>query len=78
MSQSAQIIAIGLLTQRDLDILGRRFDRAFPIDDELVFEDLLRAIDEADRAMQAGGDAPASPAEQAEMPADMLPPRRPA
>ena len=51
MSSSRQIVAIGLLTQQDLEMLGHGFDRAFPLRDDLVFEDLLRAIDEADRAL---------------------------
>ena len=38
MPKSPQIVAIGLLTQGDLDALGQGFDRAFPLDDELVFE----------------------------------------
>jgi hypothetical protein len=46
------IVAVGLLTQHELDLLGQGFDRAFPIDSENVFEDLLKAIDEADRALQ--------------------------
>ena len=58
MSKSSQIVAIGLLTQRDLDALGQGFDRAFPLDDELVFEDLLHAIDEAERALKLGEQAP--------------------
>lgn len=53
MPKREQIVAIGLLTRHELDLLGEGFDRAFPINDELVFEDLLRAIDEADRALQA-------------------------
>jgi hypothetical protein len=32
-------------------MLGQGFDRAFPIDDTLVFEDLLLAIDRADREL---------------------------
>ena len=51
MAESRQIVAIGLLTQQDLEMLGQGFDRAFPIDDELVFEDLLRAIDQADQEL---------------------------
>lgn len=51
MPESRRIIAIGLLTQQELEMLGQGFDRAFPIDDDLVFEDLLRAIDRADRAL---------------------------
>jgi hypothetical protein len=55
MSDSRQIVAIGLLTQQDLEMLGQGFDRAFPVDDNLVFEDLLRAIDQADREIAPGG-----------------------
>jgi hypothetical protein len=44
------IVAVGLLTQHELELLGKGFDRAFPIDSENVFEELLRAIDEADLA----------------------------
>jgi hypothetical protein len=51
---SPKIVAIGLLTQHELELLGQGFDRAFPISDELVFEDLLRAIDEAELAHAAG------------------------
>jgi hypothetical protein len=46
-----RIVAVGLLTQRDLDALGSGFARAFSIDDTPCFEELLRAIDEADRAL---------------------------
>jgi hypothetical protein len=53
MPESSQIVAIGLLTQYELELLGQGFDRAFPINDELVFEDLLRAIDEADLKLQS-------------------------
>lgn len=51
MPESRQIVAIGLLTQRDLEMLGQGFERAFPLDNQLVFEDLLRAIDEAEQAL---------------------------
>lgn len=51
MPESRHIVAIGLLTQHELELLGQGFDRAFPVDEELVFEDLLRAIDEADCAL---------------------------
>ena len=68
MPKSPQIVAIGLLTQRDLDILGRGFDRAFPIDEELVFEDLLQAIDEAELALKSGVEASAPHAGDIEIP----------
>ena len=44
------IVAVGLLTNRDLERLGSGFKRCFPVSDDEKFEDLLRAIDEADAA----------------------------
>jgi len=44
-----RIIAVGLLTQSDLDRLGSRFDRVWPVDETPCFNALLLAIDEADR-----------------------------
>ena len=46
-----RIVAIGLLTRRELNILGAGFDRAWPIEEAPEFETLLRAIDEADRKL---------------------------
>jgi len=47
-----RIVAIGLLTERDLRLLGRAFDRAWPVGDASQFENLLRAIDEAEQALE--------------------------
>ena len=44
-----KIVAVGLLTQRDLKLLGPTFDRAWSVDETPCFSELLRAIDEADR-----------------------------
>lgn len=44
-----RIVAVGLLTQRDLNLLGQSFTRAWPIEEAPCFEGLIRAIDEADR-----------------------------
>jgi hypothetical protein len=44
-----RIVAIGLLTARDLKILGTGFTRAYRVDERPCFGELLRAIDEADR-----------------------------
>jgi hypothetical protein len=41
-----RIVAIGLLTQRDLDMLGTGFERAFPLQSNADFEDLLAKLDE--------------------------------
>ena len=46
------IVAIGLLTQQDLDMLGSGFRRAIPLDDSDDFEDLLARIDEAERVAE--------------------------
>ena len=43
---SERIVAIGLLTKRDLRLLGPTFDRAWP-----EFDDLIRAIDDAERKL---------------------------
>ena len=47
-----RIVAIGLLTERDLTLLGPTFDRAWPVEDAPDFNQLLRAVDEADRKLQ--------------------------
>jgi len=44
-----RIIAVGLLTQQDLDLLGPSFTQAWPVDEGPSFQGLLQAIDEADR-----------------------------
>ena len=44
-----RIVAVGLLTQRDLRLLGPTFDRVWPVEAVPQFEDLIRAVDEADR-----------------------------
>lgn len=49
---SDRIVAIGLLTRRDLDVLGPTFDRIWPVEEAPHFNALLRAIDEADRELQ--------------------------
>jgi len=46
------IIAVGLLTNSDLQRLGSSFARCYPIDDNRYFNELLAAIDEADRALR--------------------------
>lgn len=53
-----RIIAIGLLTQRDVSLLGPAFDRAWPVEDAPDFAELLRAIDDADRALEHADEGP--------------------
>lgn len=47
-----RIIAVGLLTQGDLDQLGPTFSRLWPVDETPCFAALLSAIDDADRELR--------------------------
>lgn len=50
-SQSSdRIVAVGLLTESDLSMLGDGFRRAYRLEDQHDFECLLHQIDEAERA----------------------------
>ena len=49
--RSPRIVAVGLLTRKDLTLLGPTFDRAWPVEDTPCFSQLLQAIDEADREL---------------------------
>jgi hypothetical protein len=55
-----RIVAVGLLTKRDLNMLGPSFDRIWPVEQAPSFSELLRAIDDADRQL-AQPDAPRNP-----------------
>jgi len=50
-----RIVAVGLLTKHDLGLLGPTFDRAWPVEEAPSFNELLRAIDEADRRLEESG-----------------------
>ena len=51
-----RIVAVGLLTQREVELLGHGFWRLWPVDDTPCFQDLLQAIDDADLELgRAGG-----------------------
>jgi len=52
MDTRDDIVAIGLLTQDDIRRLGENFSRLFPIPRDGAFDDLIRAIDDADREQQ--------------------------
>jgi len=45
------IVAIGLLTEQEVNLLGERFTRLWPVDNAPKFEELLEAIDDADRRL---------------------------
>ena len=47
-----RIVAVGLLTDHDLELLGNTFKRLWPIENAPAFSDLLQAIDEADAELQ--------------------------
>ena len=51
----ARIVAVGLLTESDLDRLGHTFTRAWPVQNIPCFEDLLEAIDGADQDLKNQG-----------------------
>jgi hypothetical protein len=53
-----RIVAVGLLTRRDLEVLGPAFDRIWPVEEAPHFNQLLRAIDEADRKLQQAKSRP--------------------
>ena len=55
------IVAIALLTRRDIDLLGPTFTRLWPVEEAPHFLELLQAIDRADdelRARRAEGHRP--------------------
>ena len=52
-----RIVAVGLLTKHDLSVLGPAFDRVWPVEEAPSFNELLRAIDEADQRLKQA-DAP--------------------
>jgi len=47
-----RIVAVGLLTRQELSMLGPAFDRAWPVEEAPSFNELLRAIDEADQELK--------------------------
>ena len=47
-----RIVAVGLLTQREVELLGDGFSRLWPVDDTPCFTELIDAIDEADRKFE--------------------------
>ncbi len=44
-----QVVAVGLLTQTHLDMLGSSLKHVFPITDDNRFGELLEALDALDR-----------------------------
>jgi hypothetical protein len=46
---SGRIVAVGLLTQEHLDVLGSSLKKVYRVEDTPCFPELLEAIDQADR-----------------------------
>ena len=46
-----RIIAVGLLTAKDVELLGATFDRLWPVEETPCFTDLLQMIDQADQEL---------------------------
>ena len=53
-----RIVAVGLLTRNEMNLLGPTFDRAWPVEEAPSFSELLRAIDDADQRLSQKSDAP--------------------
>lgn len=47
-----RIVAVGLLTQHDVSLLGPAFERLWSVKDIPDFSSLLKAIDDADRNLR--------------------------
>ncbi len=47
--EKERIVAVCLLTQRELNLLGHSFTRLWPVEETPCFEGLVEAIDEAER-----------------------------
>jgi hypothetical protein len=47
-----RIVAVGLLTQRDVEVLGHGFSRLWPVDQTPCFTELVEAIDQADEELK--------------------------
>ena len=58
-----RIVAVALLTRREVERLGPAFDRLWPVNETHEFAELLRAIDEAERdlALKQPSDRPNDP-----------------
>lgn len=47
---SYRIVAVGLLTERDVAALGKSFRRLYPVEDDGSFDDLLAKLDKVGSA----------------------------
>ena len=66
-----RIVAVGLLTEQELRLLGPNFFRSEPVNETPCFGGLLQAIDEADR--EAWRERDSSDSDKAEGPRSKTP-----
>jgi hypothetical protein len=50
----SRIVGVALLTEEDLQTIGCTLSKVWPVESEPELEDLLSAIDEADRRLTPG------------------------
>ncbi|WP_243693907.1 hypothetical protein [Sphingomonas sp. BK235] len=50
---SQQIVAVGLLTEEDVAVLGKGFKRLFPVPNDAAFDDLLAKLDSVNPVAQS-------------------------
>ena len=50
------IVAVGLLTGQEVQLLGGTFQKLWPVTESPAFDGLLQAIDEADRDLRRARD----------------------
>jgi len=55
VDRAKRIVAVGLLTEHDLSLLGEGFRRAYRLDEAHDFGDLLAEIDAAERDYRDSG-----------------------
>lgn len=55
MTGRDRIVAVSLLTERELAVVGQTLQRVYHLGEDQTFDDLIDAIDAADR--KASGDA---------------------
>lgn len=52
---SKRIVAVGLLTEEDVALLGKGFKRLFPVSNDAAFDDLLAKLDSVNPVAQSAG-----------------------
>ena len=55
---SERIVAVGLLTEEDVAVLGKGFKRLFPVPNDAVFDDLLAKLDSVNPVAESGARKP--------------------